>query len=145
MIATSFSPGLSLAGGALIGLAAALLLLADGKVAGVSGVLARALTPARGDFAWRIAFLIGLPLGATLVSAVTGELHGFAITPSWPVLVSGGLLVGFGTSLGNGCTSGHGVCGLARGSRRSLVATLAFMASGALTVFVARHVFGGGS
>jgi hypothetical protein len=144
LIASSFTPGLSLAGGALIGIAAAALLLANGRVAGVSGVLARALTPERGDLAWRVAFLAGLPLGALLVSWVTGELHGFAITASWPVLVSGGLLVGFGTALGSGCTSGHGVCGLARGSGRSLVATLAFMASGALTVFLARHVFGGG-
>ncbi|MFI5317329.1 MAG: YeeE/YedE family protein [Myxococcota bacterium] len=144
MIASSFSPLSSLAGGALIGVAAAVLMLADGKVAGVSGVLARALTPVRGDSAWRVAFLAGLPLGALLVSWVTGELHGFAITASWPLLVAGGLLVGFGTALGGGCTSGHGVCGLARGSRRSLVATLAFMASGALTVFLARHVFGAG-
>lgn len=144
MIATSFTPGLSLLGGALIGLAAAALLLADGKVAGVSGILARCLAPQRGDFAWRVAFLCGLPLGATLVIQLTGDAHGFAITQSLPVLVSGGLLVGFGTALGGGCTSGHGVCGLARGSQRSLAATLTFMAAGALTVFAARHLLGGG-
>lgn len=144
MIATSFTPEASLLGGALIGLAAAALLFSDGKVAGVSGILARALTPVRGDFAWRLAFLAGLPLGALGVSAVTGELHGFAITSSWPTLVAGGLLVGVGTARGNGCTSGHGVCGLARGSRRSFAATLTFMAAGAVTVFAMRHVFGVG-
>ncbi len=128
----------------MIGLAAAALLFANGKVAGVSGILARALAPQRGDLAWRIAFLCGLPLGAMAVIRLTGDPHGFAITGSFPVLVCGGLLVGFGTALGNGCTSGHGVCGLARGSRRSLAATLTFMAAGALTVFVVRHVFGAG-
>jgi hypothetical protein len=142
VIATTFTPGLSLAGGALIGLAAAALLFANGKVAGVSGILARCLAPARGDLAWRVAFLCGLPLGATLVIQLTSDPHGFAITPSFPVLAAGGLLVGFGTSLGGGCTSGHGVCGLARGSQRSIAATLTFMAAGALTVFVARHVLG---
>jgi hypothetical protein len=144
MIADSFSPAASLFGGVLIGLAAALLLFADGKVAGVSGICARALAPVRGDLAWRIAFIAGLPLGATLVSAVTGELHGFQITKSWPTLLAGGLLVGFGTARGSGCTSGHGVCGLARGSLRSLAATLTFMVAGAVTVFAARHVLGGG-
>jgi len=144
VIAESFTPLASLLGGGLIGAASALLLFADGKIAGVSGICARALAPAPGDLAWRIAFLAGLPLGATLVSAVTTDVHGFAITESWPTLVAGGLLVGFGTARGNGCTSGHGVCGLARGSRRSLAATLTFMVAGALTVFVARHVLGGG-
>ena len=144
MIAESFTPGASLLGGVLIGVAAALLLLADGKIAGVSGICARALAPVQDDFAWRVAFLAGLPLGAALVGAVTGELHGFAVTHSWPVIAAGGLLVGFGTARGSGCTSGHGVCGLARGSRRSLTATLTFMATGAVTVFVARHLLGGG-
>ena len=143
-IADTFTPEASLLGGALIGLAAAILLLGSGRVAGVSGVLARALFPERGDWAWRLAFLAGLPLGATLVSAVTGPLHGFTVTDRPLLLVCGGLLVGFGTSVGGGCTSGHGVCGLARGSGRSLVATAAFMAAGAVTVFVARHLVGAG-
>jgi uncharacterized protein len=142
LIASSFTPWASLAGGALIGLAAALLLLLDGRVAGVSGILGRALFPVRGDFGWRLAFLVGLPLGATGVSAITGPLHGFEITHTRELLLAGGLLVGFGTSLGSGCTSGHGVCGLARGSKRSFAATLAFMAAGAVTVFVMRHVVG---
>jgi uncharacterized membrane protein YedE/YeeE len=144
LIASTFTPGSSLAGGVLIGVASAALLFANGKIAGVSGILGRCLAPARGDLAWRLAFLCGLPLGATLVIWLTGDSHGFAITRSFPVLVAGGGLVGFGTALGNGCTSGHGVCGLARGSQRSLVATLVFMLAGALTVFVARHVLGAG-
>ena len=142
MISDQFSPGLGLAGGALIGLAAAGLMLADGRVAGVSGVLGRSLVAGRGDRAWRLAFLAGLPAGAFLASALVGDPNGFEITGSAGRLLAGGLLVGFGTWLGNGCTSGHGVCGLARGSRRSLAATLAFMATGAATVFALRHLAG---
>ena len=145
VIAEEFSPGLGLAGGALIGVAAAGLLLADGRIAGVSGILARSLGAARGDRLWRLAFLAGLPLGAAGTAALFGDLHGFAITPSPARLLAGGLLVGFGTWLGGGCTSGHGVCGLARGSRRSLAATLVFMATGFATVFALRHLWGGGS
>jgi uncharacterized membrane protein YedE/YeeE len=143
MEATPFTPLEGLLGGALIGLAAALLLFTDGRVAGISGILARVLVPVRGDFAWRAAFLLGLPLGATLVIRATHDLHGFAITASWPTLLLGGLLVGFGTALGSGCTSGHGVCGIARGSRRSIAATAVFMAAGVATTFVLRHVLGG--
>jgi uncharacterized membrane protein YedE/YeeE len=139
---TQFTPGLGLLGGALIGTAAALLLLANGRVAGISGILAGALAPARGDFAWRVAFLLGLPLGASLVTLAAGDPHGFAITARLPLLVAGGLIVGFGTALGNGCTSGHGVCGISRGSRRSIAATGVFMATGALTVFALRHLLG---
>ena len=141
-MATPVTPLEGVLGGALIGIASALLLFADGRVAGVSGILARALPPLRGDFAWRAAFLLGLPLGATAVIRSTHDLQGFAITASWPLLIAGGLLVGFGTALGNGCTSGHGVCGIARGSRRSIAATCAFMASAVITLFVLRHVLG---
>jgi len=144
VISSDFTPGLGLAGGALIGLAAAGLMLADGRVAGVSGIVGRSLAAGqRGDRAWRLAFLIGLPLGAAGTAALLGDLHGFTITDSLPRLAAGGFLVGFGTWLGNGCTSGHGVCGLARGSRRSLAATLAFMAAGVAVVFVFRHLAGG--
>lgn len=143
-LAETFTPGLGLAGGALIGLASAGLMLANGRIAGVSGILSGSLAPRAGDLAWRLVFLAGLPLGASLAAAVLGDLNGFAITQSWPVLGAGGLLVGFGTTLGSGCTSGHGVCGLARGSKRSLAATCVFMAAGALTVFAVRHVFGAG-
>ena len=142
MEATPFTPLEGLLGGALIGLASALLLLTDGRVAGISGILSRALVPERGDFAWRAAFLLGLPLGALAVIRATGDAHGFAITPHWPVLAAGGLLVGFGSALGSGCTSGHGVCGIARGSRRSIAATCTFMATGVATVLVVRHVLG---
>jgi uncharacterized membrane protein YedE/YeeE len=139
---TQFTPGLGLLGGMSIGASAALLWLSIGRIAGVSGILARALPPMRGDFAWRVAFLSGLPIGAALVMLTAGDLHGFAITASLPQLVAAGLLVGFGTALGNGCTSGHGVCGVARGSRRSIAATGVFLATGMLTVFVLRHGFG---
>jgi uncharacterized membrane protein YedE/YeeE len=139
---TQFTPGLGLLGGVSIGAAAALLWLFNGRIAGVSGVLARALVPVRGDFAWRIAFLAGLPIGAASITFVAGDLHGFSITPRVPQLIIAGLLVGFGTALGNGCTSGHGVCGVARGSRRSIAATGVFITIGMVTVFVLRHGFG---
>jgi uncharacterized membrane protein YedE/YeeE len=140
---TTFTPGLGLLGGSLIGLAAAGLLLATGRIAGISGILGGGVPGARGDRAWRLAFLLGLPLGAAFVTRATSDAHGFAITSNPALLVAAGLLVGVGTQLGGGCTSGHGVCGLARGSRRSIVATIVFMLSGAATVFVARHVLGG--
>jgi hypothetical protein len=143
---TAFTPLDGLLGGVLIGLAAAWLMFADGKVAGVSGIVYRVLPGAEraaGDLGWRVAFLCGMPLGAALVLRWTGDVHGFAITASWPLLIAGGLLVGYGTTLGNGCTSGHGVCGISRGSRRSIVATCVFMAAALVTVFVVRHVLGG--
>jgi uncharacterized membrane protein YedE/YeeE len=138
----TFTPWTGLLGGLLIGLAASGLLLSDGKIAGISGILGRCIRPASGDLGWRIAFLLGLPIGSYLMArAVPGEAP-FSLTSNAVLLAAGGLLVGYGTQLGNGCTSGHGVCGLARRSRRSLVATLAFMSSAAITTFVVRHVFG---
>jgi hypothetical protein len=139
---TTFSPLAGLLGGALIGLASALLLLANGRIAGVSGILGGSLFGPVAERGWRLAFLLGVPLGAWLVRSATSDAMGFAITghPAW--LVAGGLLVGFGTQLGGGCTSGHGVCGVARGSPRSIFATLAFMASAGVTVFVMRHLLG---
>jgi hypothetical protein len=139
---TTFTPGAGLLGGALIGLASALLLLANGRIAGISGIVGRCLLPAAGDLGWRLAFLLGLPLGAGAVGVVAPATRALEITHSAVLLVAGGLLVGYGTQLGSGCTSGHGVCGLARGSRRSLAATAAFMAAGMVTVFVVRHVAG---
>jgi hypothetical protein len=141
---SGFTPIAGLVGGALIGLAAAGLLLTDGRIAGISGILGRSLAPVRGDIAWRLAFLAGLPAGAALVAllfSVSGARGALASEPG--LVVAGGLLVGVGTQLGNGCTSGHGVCGIARGSRRSIVATLTFMTTAALTVFVVRHLLGG--
>jgi uncharacterized membrane protein YedE/YeeE len=139
---TEFTPVTGAIGGALIGLASAGLLLADGRVAGVSGILGRSLFPAKGDLGWRLAFLAGLPLGAWLTGLAWPDTRALAVTGSVPLLVAGGLLVGLGTQIGSGCTSGHGVCGVARGSRRSIVATATFMAVAIATTFVARHVLG---
>jgi uncharacterized membrane protein YedE/YeeE len=131
-------------GGLLIGAAAALLLLLSGRIAGVSGMLAASLRIADKGPPWRqaAAFVIGLPIGALLVAAVLRRPQ-ILITSSIPLLIAAGLLVGFGTRLGNGCTSGHGVCGMARLSPRSIAATLAFMGVGFFTVFVVRHGLGG--
>jgi uncharacterized membrane protein YedE/YeeE len=139
---TTFTPWTALAGGLLIGGAAALLLLVGGRIAGVSGILGGALARAAPDRLWRVFFLLGLPLGALAVGAARGGLE-IQISASPMALVAAGLLVGFGTQLGGGCTSGHGVCGLANGSRRSLVATILFMLTGALTVYAVRHGIGG--
>jgi uncharacterized protein len=135
---------LPLLGGALIGLSASLLLLANGRVAGISGVVGSLLAPARGDIAWRVLFFGGLLTGGLLLAWLRPTSFGAPASLSAggvALLVAAGLLVGFGSRLGNGCTSGHGVCGISRGSARSLAATLTFMATGVLTVFLARHVF----
>lgn len=136
-----FTPGTALAGGALIGLAAGMLALLNGRIAGISGVLGGLLRPAAGDRAWRLAFICGL-VGAPLVHALFSALPTPQIDASYSALILAGLFVGIGARYGSGCTSGHGVCGLSRWSPRSLVATLAFMASGFVTVFVARHLLG---
>jgi uncharacterized protein len=139
----TFSPWLAITGGLLIGAAATVLLLLSGRIAGVSGMLAASVRIAREGAPWNaaIAFVLGLSIGAVLISAFVREAQ-IVITSSVPLLVFGGLLVGFGTRLANGCTSGHGVCGVSRLSRRSLVATVTFMASAIATVFVMRHVVG---
>ncbi len=139
---TPFTPWTAAAGGLLIGGAATLLLVTNGRVAGISGILGGALVRAPGDWLWRVCFLLGLPLGALAMGVARGGLE-IQISASPTALVFAGLLVGFGTQLGSGCTSGHGVCGMARGSRRSLVATLLFMLTGALTVRWVRHGIGG--
>lgn len=136
----NFTPVSALIGGALIGLAAALLLLLNGRVAGVSGILGDVLGRADDGRAWRLAFIAGLVAGPLVYALATGGIPSVEITSSPVLLIAGGLLVGFGTRLGSGCTSGHGVCGIARLSPRSLVATLVFMASGMATVYVARHL-----
>ena len=134
-----FTPWASLAGGVLIGLAAALLILFNGRIAGISGILGGLLEWPRGDVAWRIAFLLGL-IGAPVVYSLAAPLPAVEVDAGTATLVVAGLLVGIGTRYGAGCTSGHGVCGLSRRSPRSLVATLAFMAAGFLTVFIVRHL-----
>lgn len=141
-MATEFEPIQALLGGLLIGLAAALLLVGTGRIAGISGILGRALLPATESRSWRVLFLLGLPLGAGLARALGADLP-LHLAAGTPLLIVAGLLVGFGTQLGNGCTSGHGVCGMARGSLRSIAATLTFMATGVLTVLVTRHLLGG--
>lgn len=139
----NFTPGSGLAGGVLIGLAAALFVLVQGKVAGISGILGGALKAPRADVTWRLAFVAGLIAGPLLVTAVRGSPPEVGLQASWPILIVAGLLVGFGTRLGGGCTSGHGVCGMARLSPRSIVATVVFIATAAITVFFVRHVIGG--
>jgi uncharacterized membrane protein YedE/YeeE len=138
----TFTPIPALVGGCLIGAGAGLFLWLDGRVAGVSGIFGGLLEAKSGDRAWRAAFLAGLILGPAVYGAVAAQAIPFAVTPSVPVLLIAGLLVGFGTRLGNGCTSGHGVCGLARFSKRSLVATVSFFATAVVTVVVVRHLFG---
>jgi uncharacterized protein len=132
-----FTPWSSLAGGILIGLAAAMLVLVNGRIAGVSGIVGGLLRPWRGDVAWRIAFVLGLLCAAPIYALFIGKSW-VRIDAGWGTLILAGLLVGAGTSYAAGCTSGHGVCGLSRLSPRSLVATLAFMAAGMLTVFLVK-------
>lgn len=137
-----FAPSAALAGGLIIGLAAAVLVLANGRIAGISGILGGLLALPQGDMGWRTAFLIGL-IGAPVIAALLGHAVVPDIAAGWGEVLAAGFLVGIGTRYAGGCTSGHGVCGLSRGSQRSLVATLTFMAAGFITVFVMRHVVGG--
>jgi uncharacterized protein len=136
-----FTPLASLAGGLLIGLAAALLVLGNGRVAGISGITGGLLDAVRGERAWRVAFIAGLFV-APWLWRLAAPLPAPVIEASAATLIVAGLLVGIGTRYASGCTSGHGVCGLSRGSLRSLVATLSFMATGFVTVFVVRHIIG---
>ncbi|MBK6906660.1 MAG: YeeE/YedE family protein [Rhodocyclaceae bacterium] len=136
---THFTPWSALAGGALIGLAAALFLLMNGRILGISGILGGLLRPAAGDNAWRITFLLGMLTAPVLYQLLVGTMHA-RVDASWPMIIAAGLLVGLGTSYSGGCTTGHSVCGLSRLSPRSLVATLSFMGAGFATVFVVRHL-----
>jgi uncharacterized protein len=135
----------ALAGGALIGLAAALLLLGHGRIAGICGIFSGILRPLPGDVGWRALFVAGLVTSGAVASFVAPDAARMTLDRSGPLLAVAGALVGFGARLGNGCTSGHGVCGIGRFSRRSLVATLTFMLTAALTAFVSIHVLGVGS
>jgi len=135
----AFTPIAALAGGILIGAAALMLAVLAGRVAGISGILGGLLRPAKGDSAWRVAFVAGLVASPLLYSAFA-TLPVIRVDSSTGMLVLAGLLVGWGTRFGSGCTSGHGVCGLARRSPRSLAATAAFMATGFLVVYVMRHL-----
>ena len=140
---TSFTPFASLIGGALIGLAAVLLMLLRGRILGATGILAGALRPASlYDWTWRALLLVGMVLGPWVYFAAFGALPAIEVPVSIPALVIGGFIVGVGVTLGSGCTSGHGVCGMARLSPRSFVATGTFMLTTGLTVYVIRHVMG---
>jgi len=138
----AFTPWQSAIGGVVIGIAAALLVLVNGRVAGISGIVGGLLQPRRGDLAWRTAFLGGLLL-APLAYAAFGLKAAITIDAGYPTLIVAGLLVGIGTRYAGGCTSGHGVCGISRLSPRSLVATLTFMIAGVVTVYVVRHLIAG--
>ena len=140
---TEFTPLMSLFGGALIGLSAVLLMLLNGRIAGISGIVGRLLPPTtdRGFLSQGLAFVVGLIIAIPVISMVAGLGVEQTVSSNLPLLAMAGLLVGFGATLGSGCTSGHGVCGLSRLSTRSLVATGVFMAVAAVTVFVTRHLF----
>ena len=135
-----FTPVSGLVGGLLIGLAVALLLVLNGRIGGISGIVGGLLAFGGPDLGWRAAFVAGLVLGALAYALSAGTASLVDVRVSLPVVVVGGILVGFGTRLGSGCTSGHGLCGLARFSRRSVVATAVFFGVAILTVFLTRHV-----
>jgi len=142
---TDFTPLTSLLGGALIGISAVILLASHGRVAGISGIVSRLLPPSI-DRPWLmqgIIFLAGLLFAAPLWTVTSGALPMQLVSENAPLMIIAGLLVGFGSVLGNGCTSGHGVCGVSRGSARSIAATATFMATAFGTVFILRHVLGG--
>lgn len=138
-----FTPIASLLGGMLIGLSASLLLFCDGKIAGISGIVGGLLSPAKNDTLWRALFVLGLLTGGFLFRLFAPQVFTIGISRSTGVFILAGLLVGFGTRLGNGCTSGHGVCGISRLSPRSILATITFMATGIATVYIINHLLGG--
>jgi|SRR5262245_4021276 len=138
-----FTPIASLCGGMLIGLSASLLLLSDGKIAGISGIVGGLLSPVKNDTAWRVLFLVGLVTGGLLFQIFSPSVFAIDISRSPSALIVAGLCVGFGTRLGNGCTSGHGVCGISRFSLRSLISTITFIVTGTITVYIINHLLGG--
>lgn len=135
----NFTPWSSLAGGILIGLAASMMILMNGRIAGVSGIVGSISSAHRADIPWRIAFVIGL-IVSPLVYGVFGNMPTFTLETTHLQIVVAGLLVGLGSRFGSGCTSGHGVCGIARLSGRSIVATVVFISAGVVTVYVMRHL-----
>jgi len=139
----NFTPLTSLIGGAMIGTSASLLLLASGRIAGISGIVGGLFGGSRAEIAWRLWFVGGMLAGGAAIEVVSPQSLAMEITRSPQALVVAGLLVGFGTRLGNGCTSGHGICGISRLSTRSLLATGTFMIVAAATVFTVNHLFGG--
>lgn len=142
MMIVNFTPVTGFAGGVLIGVAASVLLWLNGRIAGISGIVDGAMTKSGSETTWRWLFLLGMLGGAAIEFWLIPARHTFETGLSWPLFLLAGTLVGFGTRLGGGCTSGHGVCGLGRLSGRSLVATATFLVTGILTVFIVRHVLG---
>jgi uncharacterized membrane protein YedE/YeeE len=138
----NFTPASALIGGLLIGASAALFLVLNGRIAGISGILGGLLHPARSEIGWRLAFLAGLFVAPLVYVTSGGVLPPVELDASLPLLILAGLVVGFGTRLGAGCTSGHGVCGIGRGSPLSLAATTVFMVTAVATVFITRHLLG---
>jgi uncharacterized protein len=136
----TFTPVSGLVGGLLLGLAAALLLALNGHISGISGIVGGLLAPKSSDAGWRVVFVVGLLLGAFGYMLATGGAMPVRMQASMPILIVAGLLVGFGTRLGSGCTSGHGLCGIARLSKRSIVASAVFFGVAMVTVFLTRHV-----
>lgn len=139
---TDFTPLSAAAGGALIGLSAVLLMALNGRIAGISGTFSGAFFSGAGDRGWKIMFLAGVIAAPALLRPFTGNWPPFDMAAGWPLIIAGGLLVGFGTRLGSGCTSGHGVCGLSRLSVRSMVAVASFMSTGLITVAVVKASVG---
>jgi uncharacterized membrane protein YedE/YeeE len=137
-----FTPNAAFAGGLVIGIAAAAFALLLGRIAGVSGIVGGLLRPERGDVAWRVAFVAGMLL-APVAYAIYDTIPQLEIDASYPLVIAAGVIVGIGTRFGAGCTSGHGVCGISRRSRRSVLATASFMVAGFVTVYLTRHAFGG--
>lgn len=144
MTIVHFTPVTGLIGGILIGISSSLLLWLNGRIAGISGIVTGAVTRPNEDSAWRWLFLLGMLAGAAVEFWLVPGNRAFHVGMPWPVFLLAGVLVGFGTNMSGGCTSGHGVCGLGRLSPRSLVAVLTFMATGVLMVFIVRHLFGAG-
>jgi uncharacterized membrane protein YedE/YeeE len=144
LIETTFTPLQSLAGGVLIGAASVMLMAFLGRIMGATGILAGVLNPTGwSDWSWRAAVLLGMVTGPAVVLLVTGQMPVVDVPVGMPALIVGGFIVGLGVTFGSGCTSGHGVCGMARLSPRSIAATLMFMATTTITVFIIRHVIGG--
>jgi len=144
MIETAFTPVSASVGGALIGLSTVMLMALRGNVLGATGILTGFMTPQnRNDWAWRAAILAGMITGPLAYMLATGSMPAIEVPVTKPMMVLGGILVGIGVTYGSGCTSGHGICGMARLSRRSIVATASFMTTTAITVFVVRHIVGG--
>lgn len=140
---TEFTPVMSLLGGALIGLSAVLLMAFHGRIAGMTGILTGLLPPVSTDWTWRAAFLAGAVAAPILMLSLSGQTIAYESPVPMPWIIIGGLIVGVGVYYGSGCTSGHGVCGMARLSPRSIVATLTFLGAAMVTVFIIRHVLGG--